>query len=104
MSRGASSGFHPTPTPYYYDVDERILSRAGTVRHPARRDLRENSGSPIHGVVSSQSGAPVAVLDIGQLIAKRQEGGTRGRSGVESLAKDLQAEFPAVTGFSEANF
>jgi len=41
--------------------------------------------------------------DIGRLIASRQEGGTWGRSVVESLAKDLRAEFPGVSGFSAAN-
>src|SRR3954467_4248853 len=41
--------------------------------------------------------------DIGRLITRRQEGETWGRSVVESLAKDLRAEFPGVTGFSAAN-
>ncbi|HTU48396.1 MAG TPA: DUF1016 N-terminal domain-containing protein [Bryobacteraceae bacterium] len=41
--------------------------------------------------------------DIGRLIATRQENQTWGRAVVESLAKDLRAEFPGVSGFSAAN-
>lgn len=41
--------------------------------------------------------------DIGGLITDRQKGETWGRSVVESLAKDLRAEFPGVSGFSSAN-
>jgi predicted nuclease of restriction endonuclease-like (RecB) superfamily len=41
--------------------------------------------------------------DIGQLIVERQQGGTWGRAVVEQLARDLQAEFPGVSGFSAAN-
>ena len=41
--------------------------------------------------------------DIGRLITERQSGETWGRSVVENLAKDLQSEFPGITGFSAAN-
>ena len=41
--------------------------------------------------------------DIGQLIVTRQEGETWGKSIVEQLAKDLQAEFPGMSGFSVRN-
>ena len=41
--------------------------------------------------------------DIGQIIVERQEGNTWGKSVVEQLAKDLQAEFPEVRGFSPRN-
>jgi predicted nuclease of restriction endonuclease-like (RecB) superfamily len=41
--------------------------------------------------------------DIGQIIVERQEGNTWGKSVVEQLAKDLQAEFPEVRGFSARN-
>jgi len=41
--------------------------------------------------------------DIGRLIVERQAGETWGRSVVQNLAKDLQAEFPGVTGFSAPN-
>ena len=40
--------------------------------------------------------------DIGRLIAERQQGETWGRGVVESLAADLRAEFPGVSGFSAA--
>ncbi|MEA3343049.1 MAG: PDDEXK nuclease domain-containing protein [archaeon] len=41
--------------------------------------------------------------DIGQMIIGRQEGKTWGKSVVEQLAKDLQAEFPGIGGFSASN-
>jgi len=41
--------------------------------------------------------------DIGRLIVERQQGDSWGRSVVEQLARDLQAEFPGLGGFSAAN-
>ena len=41
--------------------------------------------------------------DIGKLIVDRQEGETWGKSIVEQLAKDLQAEFSGISGFSARN-
>jgi predicted nuclease of restriction endonuclease-like (RecB) superfamily len=41
--------------------------------------------------------------DIGHLIVTRQQGQTWGKSIVEQLAKDLQIEFPGITGFSARN-
>jgi predicted nuclease of restriction endonuclease-like (RecB) superfamily len=41
--------------------------------------------------------------DIGKTIVTRQQGTTWGKSVVEQLAKDLQAEFPGISGFSAAN-
>ncbi len=41
--------------------------------------------------------------DIGRLIAERQRDAGWGRSVVETLANDLQAEFPGIGGFSAAN-
>jgi len=41
--------------------------------------------------------------DIGKLIVDRQEGETWGKSVVEQLAKDLQAEFSGISGFSARN-
>lgn len=41
--------------------------------------------------------------DIGQIIVTQQHGGSWGKSVVEQLAKDLQAEFPGISGFSAAN-
>jgi predicted nuclease of restriction endonuclease-like (RecB) superfamily len=41
--------------------------------------------------------------DIGRLIVERQEGETWGKSVVGQLAKNLQAEFPGIGGFSDAN-
>jgi predicted nuclease of restriction endonuclease-like (RecB) superfamily len=41
--------------------------------------------------------------DIGHLIVTRQQGQTWGKSIVQQLAKDLQTEFPGVSGYSAAN-
>jgi predicted nuclease of restriction endonuclease-like (RecB) superfamily len=41
--------------------------------------------------------------DIGKTIVTRQQGASWGKSVVEQLAKDLQAEFPGIGGFSAAN-
>ncbi|MFN6526823.1 YhcG family protein [Nostoc sp. ChiSLP03a] len=41
--------------------------------------------------------------DIGQIIITQQQGASWGKSVVEQLAKDLQAEFPGISGFSAAN-
>jgi len=45
----------------------------------------------------------VLYWDIGRIIGERQKGKTWGKSVVERLAKDLQAEFPGIKGFSERN-
>jgi predicted nuclease of restriction endonuclease-like (RecB) superfamily len=41
--------------------------------------------------------------DIGKMIVTRQQGAKWGKSVVEQLAKDLQNEFPGISGFSSAN-
>lgn len=41
--------------------------------------------------------------DIGHMIIERQQGETHGKSIVEQLAADLQAEFPGIGGFSASN-
>jgi len=41
--------------------------------------------------------------DIGQMIVERQKEEKWGKSVVEQLAKDLQAEFPGISGFSSRN-
>ncbi len=41
--------------------------------------------------------------DIGRMIVEQQQDESWGRSVVEQLAKDLQAEFPGVSGFSARN-
>ncbi len=41
--------------------------------------------------------------DIGRMIVEQQRDEAWGRSVVERLAKDLQAEFPGVSGYSAAN-
>ncbi|GAA6621002.1 YhcG family protein [Scytonema sp. NUACC26] len=41
--------------------------------------------------------------DIDKIIVTRQQGSSWGKSVVEQLAKDLQAEFPGISGFSARN-
>lgn len=41
--------------------------------------------------------------DIGRLIIEKQQGQTWGKSVVEKLSVDLQAEFPGIRGFSASN-
>jgi len=41
--------------------------------------------------------------DIGRTIIEKQKGKTWGKSIVEQLAKDLQKEFPGISGFSSSN-
>lgn len=41
--------------------------------------------------------------DIGRLIISRQQGATWGKAIVKNLARDLQLEFPGMSGFSAAN-
>src|SRR5208337_1612414 len=41
--------------------------------------------------------------DIGRMIVERQQGASWGKSVVENLASDLQAEFPGSSGFSAQN-
>lgn len=41
--------------------------------------------------------------DIGQMIVTRQQGDSWGKSVVVTLSKDLQAEFPGISGFSSAS-
>ncbi|MUG96265.1 DUF1016 family protein [Scytonema sp. UIC 10036] len=41
--------------------------------------------------------------DIGKMIVTRQQGASWGKSVVEQLARDLQAEFPGISGFSARN-
>lgn len=41
--------------------------------------------------------------DIGKMIVSRQQNVNWGKSVVEELAKDLQAEFPGISGFSNRN-
>ena len=45
----------------------------------------------------------VLYRDIGRLIVERQKSGSWGKAVVERLAKDLQAEFPGISGFSSRN-
>ncbi len=41
--------------------------------------------------------------DIGKMIVERQKGNVWGKSIVEQISKDLQAEFPGIGGFSVSN-
>jgi predicted nuclease of restriction endonuclease-like (RecB) superfamily len=41
--------------------------------------------------------------DIGKMIIEKQKGSSWGKSVVERLSDDLQAEFPGINGFSSSN-
>jgi len=41
--------------------------------------------------------------DIGRMIVERQQGQTCGQAVVKQLAKDLQADFPGMSGLSASN-
>jgi len=41
--------------------------------------------------------------DIGRLLTAKRTGGTWGKAVVQNLARDLQAEFPGIQGFSPQN-
>jgi len=41
--------------------------------------------------------------DIGKMIVEQQKGNTWGKAVVERLSKDLQVEFPKISGFSGRN-
>lgn len=57
------------------------------------------------GVLNPDGNKELILLywDIGKMITLRQKGYTWGKSVVEMLAKDLQAEFPGIQGFSSFN-
>jgi predicted nuclease of restriction endonuclease-like (RecB) superfamily len=83
----------------------------GTVSEPIPQDYADLLGDVKERIRSARYEALRAVnkelislyWDIGRLIAERQREAGWGRSVVETLAKDLQAEFPGIGGFSARN-
>jgi predicted nuclease of restriction endonuclease-like (RecB) superfamily len=82
---------------------------------PQNESLPESYGALLREVKARIRDAQYAALravnrelielywDIGKLIVERQAGETWGRSVVQNLSKDLQVEFPGVSGFSAPN-
>ncbi|HEY9878142.1 MAG TPA: PDDEXK nuclease domain-containing protein [Leptolyngbyaceae cyanobacterium] len=67
-------------------------------------DIKQRIRSAQYEALKSVNRELIALYwDIGKLIITRQEGEAWGKSVVKNLARDLQAEFPGVTGFSASN-
>lgn len=67
-------------------------------------DIKERIRSSQYEALRSVNKELIALYwDIGKRITEEQEGETWGKSVVEELAKDLQAEFPGMQGFSIQN-
>ena len=67
-------------------------------------EIKERIRSAQYAALRAVQRARIGVfLDIGRRIVDRQAGQTWGRSVVQNLAKDLQLDFPGVSGFSAPN-
>jgi predicted nuclease of restriction endonuclease-like (RecB) superfamily len=90
---------------------EQLMIGMGTMNKLIQRDYAELLGEIKQRIRSAQYEALKAVnkelislyWDIGRMIVERQKGKTWGKSVVERLAKDLQEEFPGISGFSAQN-
>lgn len=68
------------------------------------RDIKERIRSAQYEALKAVNKELIELYwDIGRMIVGRQEGQPWGKSVVEQLAKDLQAEFPGIKGFSARN-
>jgi predicted nuclease of restriction endonuclease-like (RecB) superfamily len=72
-------------TKFAKTVKERILSSRIAVAHSVNRELIS------------------LYWEIGKLIVEKQDESGWGKAVVDTLSKDLQKEFPSVTGFSSRN-
>ncbi len=67
-------------------------------------DIRERIRSAQYEALRSVNRQLVGLYwDIGRIIVERQQGEAWGRSVVERLSNDLQADFPGVSGYSTSN-
>lgn len=67
-------------------------------------DIKQRVRAAQYAALKAANTEVVALYwDIGRMIIARQAGSTWGKSIVESLAKDLQREFPGIHGFSSRN-
>jgi len=67
-------------------------------------EIKERIRSAQHDALRAVNRELVGLYsDIGRMIVERQAGASWGKSVVANLARDLQAEFPGVSGFSTAN-
>lgn len=68
------------------------------------KDIRERIRSAQYNALKAVNKELITLYwDIGRMIVERQEKEGWGKSVVESLAKDLQKEFPGMQGFSSQN-
>ena len=67
-------------------------------------DIKQRIRSAQYAALKAVNKELIALYwDIGKMIADRQDGKTWGKSVVENIALDLQAEFPGIGGFSSRN-
>jgi predicted nuclease of restriction endonuclease-like (RecB) superfamily len=67
-------------------------------------DIKQRIRSAQYAALKAVNQELIALYwDIGQLIVDRQQAAGWGKSVVEQLAKDIQSEFPGISGFSIAN-
>jgi predicted nuclease of restriction endonuclease-like (RecB) superfamily len=67
-------------------------------------DIKQRIRSAQYEALKAVNTALIALYwDIGRLICDRQQSAGWGKSVVEQLAKDIQAEFPGISGFSARN-
>ncbi len=81
--------YDPIKTPEYADLLKNIKKRITEAQYEALKSVNKE--------------LIVLYRDIGRLIVERQKSGSWGKAVVERLAKDLQAEFPGISGFSSRN-
>lgn len=68
------------------------------------RDIKERIRSAQYDALRAVNKELVGLYwDIGRMIEERQKGETWGNAVAESLARDLRAEFPGISGFSRRN-
>ena len=68
------------------------------------KDIKQRIRSAQYGALKVVNKELILLYwDIGKMIAKRQKKHGWGKSVVETLAQDLQAEFPGMQGFSVQN-
>lgn len=79
----------PQPSDDYKQVLQTLKERVAKAQHSALKAVN-NELIRLYG-------------DIGRVIVEKQEQYKWGDNVIEQLAKDLQAEFPGVRGFSRSN-
>ena len=88
------------------DTDQQPLPSAASSSDYARllADVKERVRSAQYAALRAVNAELVGLYwDIGRMIVERQQDAAHGTAIAEQLAKDLQAEFPGIAGFSRRN-